>query len=68
MLQDAIRFLKCFTILWMLEVLEAYSKPSQTSKKEHFPKITIFAKRSILYVRLGSEYASWVEILMVIGQ
>ena len=43
---------------------EGYSEPSQTSKMEHFAKIvicfrqlTIFAKSSILYVWLASEYA-----------
>ena len=44
---------------------EAYSEPCQTSKIESFAKIvngfmplTIFAKRSILDVWQGSEYAS----------
>ena len=46
-------------------ISEAYSEPSWTSKMDLFAKIvngwtplTIFAKRSILDVRLGSEYAS----------
>ena len=44
---------------------EAYSEPFQISKMEHFAKlvngsklITIFAKRSLLDLSLGSEYAS----------
>ena len=44
---------------------EEYSEHSQTSKMEHFGKkvsnwklLTIFRKRSILNVWLGSEYAS----------
>ena len=44
---------------------EVYSEPSQTSKTERFAKtlngfqpLFSFAKRSISYVRLGSEYAS----------
>ena len=35
---------------------EAYSKPSQTSKVEHFAKIVNFAKHSILDIWLCSRY------------
>ena len=48
-----------------LFIKEAYSEPCQATKMEHFAKrnnilkpLTIFAKRSILHVSQGSEYAS----------
>ena len=44
---------------------ETFSEPSQTSKMEHIAKVgkplTIFAKSSILNVRLGSENASKIQ-------
>ena len=54
---------------------EAYSEHCQTSKMERFEKIiedfeplTIFAKRSILYVWQGSEYAPAVDAYFGLGK
>ena len=66
--------IKCFFVCLnfvLFEIIptgEVYSEPSRTSKMELFTKkfngfflLTIFAKNSILDVRLGFEYSSdWI--------
>ena len=63
------RYKYCKIKLFSSIIPEAYLEPSRTSTRERFPKIvngykplTIFAKKSIGNVRLGSKYAS-VKIL-----
>ena len=53
-----------FVLFRIIRIAEVYSEPSRTSKMELFAKlvlgfqlITIFIKSSILYIRLGFEYA-----------
>ena len=61
-------FFIAFFRLFYQNDLEAYSEPCQTYKMERFTKIvkgekplTIFEKRSILYVQKGSEYNSEIS-------